>query len=55
VGVVDVTGRSAGLDFMALTRTYMDWEPEEGTKWVRDEAAGVVLDGHHQVGLYRRP
>jgi hypothetical protein len=55
VGVVDVSGRSAGIEAAAMTRTYWPTEPAEGTMWVRDAAAGVALDGHHQVGLYRRP
>ena len=54
VGVVDVTGRSAGVELMACTRTYMDWEPAHGSMWLRDEAAGVVLDGHHEVCFYRQ-
>jgi hypothetical protein len=54
VGVVDVRGGSAAVELMAMTRTYMSAEPVNGTKWLRNEAAGTVLDGHHQVLLYRQ-
>jgi hypothetical protein len=55
VGVVDISGRSSGVEAAAMTRTYWPTEPAHGTMWVRDAAGGVVLDGHHQVGLFRRP
>ena len=54
VGVVDVTGATAGIELMAMTRTYWPTEPAVGTMWVRDLAGGVVLDGHHEVAFYRR-
>ena len=53
VGVVDVSGRSAGIELMAMTRTYWPTEPASGTMWVRD-SGGAVLDGHRQVAFYRR-
>ena len=55
VGVVDVSGRSSGVEAAAMTRTYWPTEPAQGTMWVRDAPGGVALDGHHQVGLFRRP